>query len=174
MRQLKIDLSKLEMAFDNSSETISYYLDSETGEVIAISDEERSWLESLSESYADDASQEVDWEAAFEEEQIPDRERERLQQADRVEDGAGSRYIEVPSEGPHEGYGDMEAFIDTIRNPRLQERLERAIAGRGAFRYFKDVLLDHPAERERWFKFKDERLRERIVEWLEAQGITPI
>jgi len=45
----------------------------------------------------------------------------------------------------------MEAFIATMRNRRLQERLERAISGRGAFRYFKDVLLDYPAERECWF-----------------------
>jgi hypothetical protein len=67
----------------------------------------------------------------------------------------------------------MEAFIITVGNPRLQERLERAIRGRGAFRYFKDVLLDYPAERERWFQFKQDRLHQRMLDWLEEQGITP-
>ena len=103
MRQLKIDLSELELAFDSGSEMISYYLDTETGEVVSI----------------------------------------------------------------------MEAFNATVRNRRLQEQLERAIGGCGAFRYFKDVLLDHPAERERWFQFKQDRLHQRILVWFEAQGITP-
>jgi hypothetical protein len=31
MRQLKINLSEIEMAFDSGSEMISYYLDLETG-----------------------------------------------------------------------------------------------------------------------------------------------
>jgi hypothetical protein len=70
------------------------------------------------------------------------------------------------------GYDDIEVFIDTVRNPRLRERLEWTIRGRGAFRYFKDVLLDYPAEREHWFQFKQARLQQRIFEWLEEHGIT--
>ncbi|MEW6716679.1 MAG: UPF0158 family protein [Chloroflexota bacterium] len=173
MRQLKIDLSELELAFDSASEMISYYLDTETGEIITITDDERRTLEMLYESYYDEQTQTVDWEAAFQEKQVPDWQREILQDADRVEVGFGSRFIYVPSEGSHEGYRDMEAFIATVRNLRLQERLERAISGRGAFRYFKDVLLDYPAERQRWFQFKQERLHQRILDWLESLGISP-
>jgi hypothetical protein len=153
---------------------ISYYLDIETGEVIGVSDEERSLLERIYESYYDEQSQTVDWENAFEKEHIPDWQRERLKNVDRVEAGFGSRFIHIPSEGSHEGYRDMEAFIATVHSRRLQERLERAISGRGAFRYFKDVLLDYPAERERWFQFKRERLHQRILDWLEAYGITTL
>jgi hypothetical protein len=57
MRKLKIDQSKLERAFDSGSDMISYYLDLETGEVINISDEERSLLESIYESYYDEQSE---------------------------------------------------------------------------------------------------------------------
>jgi hypothetical protein len=174
MRQFKIDLSELELAFDSGSEMISYYLDLETGEVISVSDEERSLLESIYESYYDDQSETVDWESAFEKEHIPGWQRELFKNADRIEAGFGDRFISIPSEGSHEGYRDMEAFIATVRNRRLQERLERAISGRGAFRYFKDVLLDYPTERERWFQFKQERLHQRILDWLEAYGITPL
>ena len=60
MRQLKIDLSQLELAFDNSSEMALYYLDIETGEVISVSNEERSLLESIYESYYDEQTQTVD------------------------------------------------------------------------------------------------------------------
>ena len=173
MRQLKIDLSEIEMAFDDYSGMISYYLDVETGEVISISDEESRLLERIYESYYDEPSETVDWENAFEKEHVPDWQRETLKNADRIEAGFGNRFISIPSEDSYEGYRDMEAFIDTVRNRRLQERLDRAINGRGAFRYFKDVLLDNPAERERWFQFKEERLYQRILDWLEAQGITP-
>jgi hypothetical protein len=174
MRKLRIDLSDLEIAFDSGSEMISYYLDKETGEIINITDDERRLLESIYESYYNEQTQTVDWATAFQEEHVPEWQRERLQDADRIEAGFGSRFIAIPSEDSHEGYRDMEAFIGTVLNPRLQERLERAISGRGAFRYFKDVLLDHPSERERWFKFKQDRLHQRMHDWLEAQGITPL
>ena len=43
-----------------------------------------------------------------------------------------------------------------------------------AFRRFKDVLVEHPRERERWFGFKDQRLEKRVLEWLESEDIEPI
>jgi hypothetical protein len=174
MRQLKIDLNELEMAFDSGNELISYYLDLETGEVISVSAEESGLWERIYESYYDEESQTVDWEAAFQEDPVPDWQRDRLQDADRVDAGLGRRFIAIPSTGSQVGYRDMEAFIATVRSPRLQERLEQAISGRGAFRYFKDVLLDYPVERERWFQFQRERLHHRILDWLEEQGITPL
>jgi hypothetical protein len=67
----------------------------------------------------------------------------------------------------------MERFVATVRNDRLRDRLWQAIQGRGAFRYFKDVLAEYPAERERWFAFKDRCIYERISWWLESEGIEP-
>ncbi len=68
----------------------------------------------------------------------------------------------------------MERFIATVRDPQLQNRLYRAISGRGAFRYFRDVLYEHPREKERWFAFSDEQVRQRVLEWLESEDIEPI
>ena len=48
-----------------------------------------------------------------------------------------------------------------------------ALDGRGAFRRFKDVLADYPAERERWFGFRDECLRQAMDEWLADHDIEP-
>ncbi|MFP4038026.1 MAG: UPF0158 family protein [Desulfobacteraceae bacterium] len=81
------------------------------------------------------------------------------------------RYEQVPSVDSREGYKDMEDFIETVEDEHLAELLEVAIDGRGAFRRFKDVLLNYPEERERWFRFKDERMRERVLEWLEEISI---
>ena len=73
---------------------------------------------------------------------------------DRIEEDF-ERYEQIPKAESYEGYQDMVDFIATIDNERLAELLEVAINGKGAFRRFKDVLLDYPEERERWFKFKD-------------------
>lgn len=67
----------------------------------------------------------------------------------------------------------MERLIDGVQDSQLQEALWRAINGRRPFRVFKDILLDYPDERQQWFDFENEHTRQRIVEWLEAEGIEP-
>lgn len=62
------------------------------------------------------------------------------------------------------GYGDMEDFVAFVREPRTRDLLERAIAGRGAFRRFTDTLLDYPELREAWFAFHDARGERRAIE----------
>ncbi|MEX2752833.1 MAG: UPF0158 family protein [Candidatus Freyarchaeota archaeon] len=83
----------------------------------------------------------------------------------------GKRYIAIPKIEPSEGYEDMEDFIETVQDESLKEKLYIAIDGRGAFRRFKNVLCSYPEERERWFKFKNARVLERVKEWLDAEGI---
>jgi hypothetical protein len=90
---------------------------------------------------------------------------------EKLDEEFGKRYIAIPKIDPSEGYEDMEDFIETVRDENLKEKLYIAIDGRGAFRRFKNVLLNYPEERERWFKFKDARVKERVKEWLEAKGI---
>jgi hypothetical protein len=68
----------------------------------------------------------------------------------------------------------MVLFIETVEDPSFQARLSSSIHGRGAFSRFKDTLLDEPSERQRWFAFKDERVRERVLDWLDEEGIEPI
>ncbi len=36
------------------------------------------------------------------------------------------------------------------------------------------MLADYSRERERWFEFKDDRMRQRILDWLESEGIEAI
>jgi hypothetical protein len=80
----------------------------------------------------------------------------------------------VPTADSRASYRDMEDFIETVSDPRLRSQLAYAIQGRGAFRRFKDTLLAHPSERERWFVFSQVRVRERVLAWLRDEGITAI
>ena len=82
------------------------------------------------------------------------------------------RYELIPKAESYEGYRDMQAFITTVEDDHLSELLEVAINGKGAFRRFKDVLLNYPEERERWFKFKDDRMEERALKWLDEIDVT--
>jgi hypothetical protein len=96
---------------------------------------------------------------------------ETVKLREKIDDDPG-RYEPIPKAESHEEYEDMVDFIATVGNEHLAELLEVAINGRGAFRRFKDVLLNYPEERERWFKFKDEKMRERALEWLDDIDVT--
>ncbi|MBA7679259.1 hypothetical protein ES703_87546 [subsurface metagenome] len=100
---------------------------------------------------------------------MDDEESEKLR--DRI-DEEPDRYEQIPKAESHEGYEDMQDFIATVEDEHLAELLDVAINGKGAFRRFKDVLLSYPEERERWFKFKDDRVQGRALEWLDDIDVT--
>ena len=68
----------------------------------------------------------------------------------------------------------MLDFLDTVKDMRLRGLLENAVQGQGAFSRFKDAVARDPDERQRWFAFRDARLRRRIIEWLGDKDIEPI
>ncbi len=72
---------------------------------------------------------------------------------------------------PHIGYQDMQDFIDRLSNRRAIELLGRAIEGRGAFRRFKDTLIEFPQLREQWFDFHDRRIKRRAIDFLAEEGL---
>src|SRR5262249_20259078 len=133
---------------EDASHEHHYFLDTETGEVILVSE------------YDDD-----------------EESSQRLEAIDEAEPG---RYLQVPRAESSDGYEDMQEFIDTVSDKPLQQLLELAIHGKGAFSRFKDVLARDPAEQQRWFAFQMERLNTRVREWLadggvrsEPEGLTP-
>jgi hypothetical protein len=174
MRPLSIKLTDLELAFEDASDAVRYYLDLETGQVIAITDEIREELDAIYEEIDEHGAAEDSFAAALEQRNLPEWMRQALDEADQVEQGYGTRYIAVPEADSRESYRAMEDFIDTVADRRLQAQLAHAIQGRGAFRHFKDALVVHPGERERWFAFSSARIRQRMLAWLEDEGITAI
>jgi hypothetical protein len=92
---------------------------------------------------------------------------------DRIDEDI-ARYEHIPKIKSFDGYEDMQDFIATVKDECLSELLEVAISGKGAFRRFKDVLLNYPEERERWFLFKDNRIQEKALEWLDDIDVSLI
>lgn len=86
-------------------------------------------------------------------------------------DAEPERYakIEPPESGEVARW--MEAFAETVTDPGLRRALDVALAGKGAFGRFKYALGASARERERWFEFRQARLREQIDAWLEAHEI---
>ncbi len=84
---------------------------------------------------------------------------------------AAGHLLHVEPLGSSVEYGWMAEFASTVGDARLRDLLEVALNGRGAFRRFKDVLHDHPAERERWFAFRDGQVRAAAREWLAENEI---
>ena len=169
MRRLKIDLYDLEAAFDSSFGEVRHYLDTQTGEVLMVQDDSRRMLENLLEEIGPEA----DLKDALRDSDLPQWQKRALAEAQRVEEGYGTLVKAVPQPDSREAFRDMEAFATTVPDLQLREELQRALEGRGAFRRFKDVLGSSFRERERWFEFKRQRLRERMTDWLASLEIEP-
>ena len=174
-RQVNVDLDELAIALDTDFSELHQYLDLETGRIIPIM-QEISWeLEEIYEEiYDEDGNRVVTLEDYLQRRDDPDWQKEMMLEADRVEQGYGTRYIRVERDDPYGDYRDMERFIGTVEDSHLRERLWNAIRGRGAFRRFKDLLARHPQVEEAWFEFKDARLQKRVANWLAYHEIEPV
>jgi len=174
-RTLKIDLDELIFAFEHGSEEANYYLDLETGQLLLLTDEERHLLARFWDRLPLEEETSVDTVlATIQNLDIPDWQKNSAREAALVElDCEGSRCLAIPYQDSREAYEDMEAFIETVTDEHLAELLAVAIDGRGAFGRFKGVLARYPEVRERWFQFKEERLRQRVLDWLASAGIEP-
>lgn len=144
MKKLKIDRRYLEEVFGMGGYEMTAYLDTKTGEVILA---EGDGFDHLDELLAD--------EGAEDDEDIYDR------------------FRMIPKQDSQEGYQDMQDYIRSVDDKHLQELLEVAIQGPGAFRRFKDVLYRYPEAQKNWFSFRDTRQQQRIMDWLKSEGIKP-
>ena len=92
---------------------------------------------------------------------------------EKIQADESGRYLPIPVLGTPESYREMMHFIETVDSRELREILKMATSGRGAFRRFRDALVRYPDQRQRWFVFKDGRLRERVADWLVEMRIEP-
>ena len=85
----------------------------------------------------------------------------------------GEQFLRIEPAASREQYKWMERFVSHVTDEPLRERLIIAIDGKGAFRRFKDVLLNYPAERERWFSYRSDLLHWHMQKWLEKEQLDP-
>ena len=67
----------------------------------------------------------------------------------------------------YEKYNLMEEFASQQKSERLAELLWVALNGKGAFRRFKDVLLNYPEARQKWFDFEYEWMKRKAIDFLD-------
>lgn len=155
MKELEIDFQDIECAMEFQSGEMTHYLDKQTGEIILLTDGRLDYPE---EKNLDDLR---DWE------------REEVELARKIENN-WENYIEVENISGREGYRIMVGFAHTVKDENFQEKLFIALDGRGAFRRFKDVLFLNEDERQRFFKYKSESIKQIAEDWLEFEDIKPV
>ena len=160
MKKLKVDLEIISNAMEDVARVdMEYYLDKETGEVIFIPEEVSRYVEEEDENLR---------------KELPDWQKEGVKLAQEILLNKPVRYINIPEGAPCNGYDLMVEFAEKVEDELLREKLSIALDGKGAFRRFKNVMVDYPDYREKWFKFRDERINKKVIEWLNSIGIEPV
>jgi hypothetical protein len=80
------------------------------------------------------------------------------------------RFLRLPSKEDVHEWQIMDDFAHAVEDHSIRNHLLSAIRGRGAFRYFKDVIHHHGIQ-EDWYVFRKDALREIAIDWLEEKGL---
>lgn len=80
------------------------------------------------------------------------------------------RFLYIPKPEPKYLKGDMRAFLETT-DVKLRPILEMAFESPHTFSAFQKILAGSPDELKRFEQFLTNRLKERILEWLNANFV---
>ena len=149
--ELDVIIEALEMADDS----ISSYLDVETGEVHSITEEEF--------DLAEDAQTAM--------EDLPNWQREAVMLARSIQKQEGKRYVALPDKFDVHEWAMMDRFSMTLRDAQMRNDFHGGIRGAGAFRLFKHLLTEYNLW-DAWNRFKQVELRQMAIEWCKENGIT--
>ena len=80
-------------------------------------------------------------------------------------------WISLPKRPNSEYYRDMEEFIPTLNDIKLQERLTTALnSGRYASKSFRDQLRGKNYETEKWNDFQRKKMKLFVISFLRQSG----
>ncbi len=140
--KLQAIIEEMEIQFEESRT----FLNIKTGEIIVVTSD--------------------DLRAAEDEESfdhLPDWEQEDRKVANDVVENF-ENYKELPTKYELNEYEMMEDFCLTVSDQRKQDILLSLIKGKGAFRRFKDKIIDFEIE-DKWYSYRDERFKQIAIEW---------
>jgi len=88
-------------------------------------------------------------------------------------------YIPLPEWSPKDGYRLMEKFTASLKNPIARQELTAALnKNKGVFRAFRNVLEQYGEVEKMWLRYKDQKIRGRIIGWYNALreewGLEPV
>ncbi|USL11123.1 UPF0158 family protein [Bacillus bombysepticus] len=135
-------IEELEMQFDESR----IFLNVKTGEIISVT------LDNL---------------RAAEDEKVfghlPEWEQEDRKVANDIF-GKFENYKELPTKYEVNEYEIIEDFCFNVSDERKQDILLSSIKGKGAFRRFKNKIIDFEME-DQWYSYRDERYKQIAIKW---------
>ncbi|CAM4505256.1 hypothetical protein FHS16_005672 [Paenibacillus endophyticus] len=152
-RKATVKLDDLITEIEIQMDETHTYINTQTGEVITLSREEMRAAEDeeLLENY-------------------PDWQRENIEQAIKIIEDEDETYLDFTLRNEFHEYEIVEAFIETLDKAEVREKLFGAIQGRGAFRRFKDGIIEHDAEKQ-WYQFKEKKVKELVIEWCKEKNL---
>jgi Uncharacterised protein family (UPF0158) len=150
-----IKLSELIEALEFDSDEHETRVDLENGRVVMV---DRSVLSAVEEGDEESLGD------------VPDWQKQEVEIARAMVDDSGERFVAAPDKFEFNEYRQMERFIQTVADSAKAEQLWRAIKGKGAFRYFKDTA-NQLGLLKQWYQYRDEAMKEFVVDWAEAHQI---
>ena len=149
--KLDVIIEALEMADDS----ISSYLDIETGEVHSITEEEFDLAEDPQTTIED----------------LPNWQREAVKLARSIQEQDDKRYLALPNKFDVHEWAIMDRFSVTLRDAQMRNDFHGGIRGAGAFRFFKHLLTEYNLW-DAWNRFKQVELRQMAIQWCKENSIT--
>ena len=149
---LPVKLNEVVDALDSAFEEMQQYLDRRTGEILLITDEDK--------SVGEDDELLCD---------VPTWQRESVLKAREILNSE-EFFAALPDKFDVDEYHIMQAFGAAYRNRQIGEDLLHLIRGSGAFGRFKTAIRSLGIEND-WHQFRREELEKIAIEWLNQEGI---
>ena len=150
-----VSLKDVVEAMDFQSDELTKYLNRRTGEIVAVTGDDRHLAE----------NNELDVEG------LSDWQRESVLKAREVLDSGD--FVPLPDKFEIHEWAIMERFAISQTARSIRTELINAIHGRGAYRMFKDTVRRLGVE-EAWLAFRKTAFEDIAKDWLEENGISYI
>ena len=87
-------------------------------------------------------------------------------QQERIQSELGKSFVRVSSMTSQDAFEEMEDFADSLEDAPTRDGLFKTLEGKGAFRRFRELMLENAPLRERWNEFRAERSKNRLEKFL--------
>ena len=145
-----VSLQDIVAAMDLPNEDWESFLDPESGEIVTVTEEDRSALEDPEPNL------------------LPEWQREQLPKIRQALES--DRFLRLPDSFEIHEWSIMEHFCQTIEDPSARDDLWDAIHGSGAFRLFRRTL-ERLDLRDRWYAYRECAFERVARDWLESHSI---
>jgi hypothetical protein len=103
-------------------------------------------------------------------ENFPDWQRENIKKATSIIEDEDGVYVGFTLRNDYNEYDIIQDFIGTLMDEDIREKMNEAIQGRGAFRRFKDGIIEHDVDKH-WYRYKESKIKELVIEWCKEHDI---